>query len=516
MTPVGRPWLALVGIACFAAGTLGAGAAAAHVGSPDTWFEGKAGPYPIRVVVRAPGVVPGLAQIDVRVLEGSARHVTAQPFIWNAGEGGAPPADEAKAVPGEPHLYNVSLWLMAAGSYGVHVTVSGDRGSGLAVVPVQAMATRRLPMDAGLRWTLAGLLAFLFVGLVTIIGASVGDSTLPPGEEPDATRRRRARIVMAVSGLVLALALFGGRSWWDDVDRAFAADLYRPFHATAQVVNAAGAPSLRLTIDDPRWQGPRWTPLLSDHGKLMHLFLVREADLGAIAHLHPLAGDSTRFETRLPALPPGRYRVYADIVHESGFAQTLTTSVDLAERSSETAAPPSDPDDSWFIGAPAAAAPLAEERFPLGDGSALVWERGADPIVAGADRPLRFRVTAADGTPATLEAYLGMAAHAMVTTPDGSVFAHLHPIGTVSMAAEMALTMRTPADSLAGTLGRRLAMHDMSGHAMSADAALAGEFSIPYGFPKSGRYRVWVQVKRAGVVRTAVFDTDVLPAPRPS
>src|SRR5256886_5449925 len=35
--------------------------ASAHVGSPDTYFEGAAGPYPVRVIVRTPGVVPGLA-----------------------------------------------------------------------------------------------------------------------------------------------------------------------------------------------------------------------------------------------------------------------------------------------------------------------------------------------------------------------------------------------------------------------------------------------------------------------
>jgi len=45
-----------------------------------------------------------------------------------------------------------------------------------------------------------------------------------------------------------------------------------------------------------------------------------------------------------------------------------------------------------------------------------------------------------------------------------------------------------------------------------AGDSLPGEFSIPYGFPRSGRYRLWVQVKRGGVVRTAVFDTDVAPA----
>src|SRR2546426_8965308 len=42
--------------------------ASAHVGSPDTYFEGAAGPYPVRVIVRTPGVVPGLAQITVRLL----------------------------------------------------------------------------------------------------------------------------------------------------------------------------------------------------------------------------------------------------------------------------------------------------------------------------------------------------------------------------------------------------------------------------------------------------------------
>ena len=36
----------------------------AHVGSPDTFFTGKAGPYPVRVTVRLPGVIPGLAQSD--------------------------------------------------------------------------------------------------------------------------------------------------------------------------------------------------------------------------------------------------------------------------------------------------------------------------------------------------------------------------------------------------------------------------------------------------------------------
>jgi hypothetical protein len=33
--------------------------------------------------------------------------------------------------------------------------------------------------------------------------------------------------------------------------------------------------------------------------------------------------------------------------------------------------------------------------------------------------------------------------------------------------------------------------------------------SMPYGFPKPGRYRIFLQFKRAGKIETAYFDTAV-------
>ena len=36
--------------------------------------------------------------------------------------------------------------------------------------------------------------------------------------------------------------------------------------------------------------------------------------------------------------------------------------------------------------------------------------------------------------------------------------------------------------------------------------------AFPYEFPKPGRYRIWVQVKTSGKVRTGVFDAEVQPA----
>src|SRR6185503_165965 len=88
---------------------------------------------------------------------------------------------------------------------------------------------------------------------------------------------------------------------------------------------------LDLRIDDPEWvMGcSRFTPLMPDHGKLMHLFLVEEKSKSAFAHLHPLAVSRDHFRAALPPLPPGRYRVFADITHESGFTQTLVDTVSV-------------------------------------------------------------------------------------------------------------------------------------------------------------------------------------------
>jgi hypothetical protein len=47
-------------------------------------------------------------------------------------------------------------------------------------------------------------------------------------------------------------------------------------------------------------------------------------------------------------------------------------------------------------------------------------------------------------------------------------------------------------------------------HAAAADAAGGnGRVSLPYAFPKPGPYRLWVQVRTEGAIRTGVFDVLV-------
>ena len=226
--------------------------------------------------------------------------------------------------------------------------------------------------------------------------------------------------------------------------------------------------------------------------------------MGAFAHLHPTTADSVRFDAALPALPAGRYRVFADIVHESGFAKTLVASVDLP---APTPAARTDPggDDGIAIGTPAG------DRAVLPDGSTVTWDRSSAPLVAGAPAPLSFTVREPDGRPASLEPYLGMPGHAVVARDDGAVFIHLHPLGTVSPAAPWSIGWF---NGRSGAIGSRIAAEDSAMAAMMHSVP-GGRISFPYAFPQPGRYRIWVQVKRDGRVRTAAFDAQVRPAGGP-
>ncbi|HWL39654.1 MAG TPA: hypothetical protein VNO75_05395 [Gemmatimonadaceae bacterium] len=485
-----------------------------HIGSPDAWYEGSAGPYHVVVQVATPGVVPGVAKVYTRVTGDGVRQVTVQANRFDA-LASAPPPETAKPVEGDPGLYLAPLWIMSGGSNSVTVNVAGTLGSGSAVIPVVVVADRRLDMNPLLGVGLSAVGMFLFIGLVTIIGAAVREGVLPPGAVPDDGRRRKARFAMAGGAAVLALALFGGSRWWQSEDTRFARNMYKPLKATAAIASDGHATALRLVITDSIWMmrndtawlrhhnASRWTPLIPDHGKIMHAFMVREPDMLAFAHLHPITYDSVTFTSNLPPLPAGRYRVYGDIVHESGFTQTLSSVVELPEGTSG-AARLTDSDDATF----AAGGPPAGDKAVLADGSIMTFQRNRARFVEGAGTSLRFALTSGDGRPLALEHYIGMSGHAVVSRDDGSVFVHLHPSGTFSMASQMAFTMREPGDSIAGKLGRRMNEMD-SAHVALPPIPADGVISFPYAFPKPGRYYVWVQVKHAGRVLTGVFPAEV-------
>jgi len=351
---------------------------------------------------------------------------------------------------------------------------------------------------------------------VTIVGAAVREGSLAPGETPGTRNRNRARIAMSLASVIAVVLLVGGWRWWNSEDLSYASNMYRPLASSATLgTDEAGHRMIRVAIEDSSWRhrwdsvwlqhnrGNAWSPLLEDHGKLMHLFLVRE-DMKSFAHLHPFTRDSVVFPSILPPLAPGKYRVFADIVHESGFTHTLVNSFEIREPPS----PPTvvgDPDDSWFEG-PVAPGSVAV----LDSGLTMDWDRPVD-FIAGRPASLRFTLKNADGTPAALVPYMGMAAHAVVMRDDGSVFVHLHPNGTFSMASQMAFAMRQPGDSIRGSLAKRLTEAEMS--ALQHAQGTSGTVAFPYAFPKPGSYRIWVQMRHGPRVLTGAFDAKVKAAP---
>ncbi len=406
---------------------------------------------------------------------------------------------------------------MAPGSNSITVEVSGAKGSGKAVVPVVNVPLRRLEFDHRLAIGLSGIALFLFVGLVTIIGAAVRESTLPPGELPSSGNRSRARLAMIGTGAGLALILFGGWRWWHSEDSQYRRNIFKPLASKAEVVSSSVTPKVVFSITDSDWvhrsdtarvrtrqRRTSWSALVEDHGKLMHLFLIRD-DMGAFAHLHPTTADSVDFESNLPPVPSGNYRVFSDVVVESGYAQTMVTTLTVGAGASADAAKLrlTDPDDSWFTGEA-----TSTRSAILADGSTMTWVGTAAPVIAGREAGLRFEVRNSDGTQATLEPYMGMAAHAAVARDDGSVFVHLHPMGTISMASQLTFALRQPGDTVSGRLGKRLSAAEHS--AMNAMPTAIGSVGFPYAFPKPGKYRIWVQVRKEGRILTGAFDILVI------
>ena len=88
-------------------------------------FDGTAGPYPVRVIVRPPEVVPGRAEVIVRVDAPDVERVVIRPVFWRAGVAGAPAGDELRRIAGQERRLHGQLWLMAYGAYSVYVTVIG-------------------------------------------------------------------------------------------------------------------------------------------------------------------------------------------------------------------------------------------------------------------------------------------------------------------------------------------------------------------------------------------------------
>ncbi|MEO1051053.1 MAG: hypothetical protein AAFX87_10515 [Bacteroidota bacterium] len=532
-----------------------------HIGSPGVTLEGEAGPYSVTVIVNSPDVIPGTATVDVYIVDPSVSEVQLKPIYWFAGSSGTPKADLAIPVPGESGHYKGEIWLMSPGSASIEVNVVGELGEGSILLPVMAVSTAKREMDSSLGWTLGGLGIFLVILMVTIISLSNGDSLLKPGE-PTTRKIKTKRWVGATIGLVLLmLIVWGGNNWWNSWSSNYERFMYKPFTASSWVTTQDEKQVLSFAIDSTRLEQLYLTRsinyLIPDHGKIMHMFLLKMGTLDVFAHLHPLRKDSALFETIIPPLPAGDYYVFTDVTRLSGFSETIADTISIPNANEQVATHWNDSllmdtDDTYYITDPIV---KTEDQILIPGGDIVICgSPGQKTILPDSSYvtlelpesrefkskqlyQLTFAFEDENGQPSELEPYLGMMGHAVVFKEDGSVYIHLHPVGSYSMASQEVMETRfegksgrvdwnvlpkqgifrdsidqviaelnslpyATRDSLLG-LGMNHSYDDPD----HPDHAVV---KFPYAFPEAGQYRIYVQMKRNQKILNGAFDVEVV------
>ncbi|VXC49161.1 hypothetical protein [Aeromicrobium sp. 9AM] len=222
----------------------------------------------------------------------------------------------------------------------------------------------------------------------------------------------------------------------------------------------------RLVLDDPRQQpakdaavtfrvlGPDGDPLTDYatlHDKQLH-FIVAKRDLTGFQHVHPTIDEHGTWTAKL-ALEPGQWRTFADF-DPAGKDPQLTLGADLTVAGEFTPEP----------------LPKPSRTATVGDYTVTL----AGDAVTGADAKLTLTV-AKDGRPVTdLQPYLAAYGHLVALREGDLAYLHVHPDGE-------------PGD------GRTEPGPGITFHT---------------AFPSEGSYRLYLDFKHDGVVRTAEFTVE--------
>ncbi|MFF9057150.1 hypothetical protein ACF09K_00380 [Streptomyces sp. NPDC014882] len=216
----------------------------------------------------------------------------------------------------------------------------------------------------------------------------------------------------------------------------------------------AGKSSLRFVVRDA--DGDPVTRYETAHGKQLHL-IVASRELTTYRHLHPVRAADGTWSTPVDLPAAGGYRVFADFVPAAG-SEGLTLGSDLSVTGPYRASP--------------APAPAATTTV---DGYTVTLE---GTLAAGGESDLAFTVRR-DGRPVTgLEPYLGAYGHLVALRSGDLAYLHVHP-------------------------------HEEA----EGDGTSGPEVSFAATAPSTGTYRLFLDFKVDGTVRTAAFTVRAGAAP---
>jgi hypothetical protein len=214
--------------------------------------------------------------------------------------------------------------------------------------------------------------------------------------------------------------------------------------------SAAKSVPLRFRITDST--GAALTRYVESHEKLLHLIIVRR-DMVGFQHVHPVLDDSGTWNVPVDLSQAGDYRVFADFVPDGGEALTLGTDLHVAGNYTPRPLPVAQTStvvDGYTV--TLSGTPKANEASML----TLSVSRNGKPVT-------------------DLQPYLGAYGHLVALRASDLAYLHVHPMGEPGDG-------KTPA-------GPEIGFHTT--------------------VPSNGDYRLFLDFKHGGVVRTAEFTVSV-------
>jgi hypothetical protein len=224
---------------------------------------------------------------------------------------------------------------------------------------------------------------------------------------------------------------------------------------------------LRFVITDDRGRAVR-DEFEVEHEKELHLIVVRR-DTAIFEHLHPRRAQDGTWSTDLNLREPGVYRAYADFKID-GQKHTLATDLFVPGEFGPNRLPvPQQTDQA-----------IDDDGEPTGD---LDVELKAPGVRAGRETPVTFAITQGGEPFEELEPYLGAKGHLVVLREGDLVYLHAHP-----------------------TEGGAAHAH---GDGSKSTETHGNEVRFMTTFPTAGRYRLFMQFKVGGEVRTTTYTLEV-------
>ncbi|MEE1769148.1 hypothetical protein PUR34_13555 [Streptomyces sp. JV185] len=211
-------------------------------------------------------------------------------------------------------------------------------------------------------------------------------------------------------------------------------------------VRAGARSEIRFAVKDD--SGRKVTAYRREHGKELH-FILASTDLTQYRHLHPVRGADGTWSTPVDLPEAGGYRVFADFTPAAAGAENLTLGADLAVSGAYRPA---------ALPAPGATAEVDGYRVALGG-----------ELRAGRPGELKPSISK-DGRPVTdLEPYLGAYGHLVALRSGDLAYLHVHP----------------------------------------NEGGPGPVVSFTATAPSAGTYRLFLDFKHEGKVRTAAFTVRV-------